>query len=75
MANLWTKFKELLPSDKQQIGVVAAVLSDGSRRITMPAGADVRITGGSSSVGQSVLFVRDEYIMDVPTLATTSQTV
>ena len=36
MANVWTKFKQLLPNNAQQIGVVETVHLDGTTTIELP---------------------------------------
>lgn len=70
MANVWTKFKELLPNQAQQIGVVETVHADGTSTITLPDGAKLRVTGVAVAVGHSALIEGNKIITEVPTLAT-----
>ena len=53
--NLWSQFKELLPSDALQIGTVREIDGDRSR-IELPDGAFVWVAGSTVPVGSGCYF-------------------
>ena len=53
--NLWSQFKELLPSDALQIGTVREIDGDRSR-IELPDGAFVWVAGSTIPVGSGCYF-------------------
>lgn len=70
MANVWTRFQELLPNRSQQIGEVATVHPDGTSTITLPTGATVRVIGDQVAAGNSALIEGNRIVAPVPTLPT-----
>ena len=66
--NLWSQFKELLPSDALQIGTVREIDGDRSR-IELPDGAFVWVSGRSVAVGNSAYFKGEAVIGEAPSLA------
>ncbi len=72
MANVWTKFKQLLPNNAQQIGVVDTVHTDGTTTVTLPTGDSLRVTGDTVPAGNSALIEGNKILTEVPTLPTTT---
>ncbi len=62
MANLWQKFRALLPGSPILSGEVITDHSDGSYTVTLAGGGTIRVTG-SANVGERVL-IRDHLIID-----------
>ncbi len=57
MANLWAKFKSLIPEEPLIIGTVSSINADGTSTITTYTGGTMRIKGQSVAVGAKA-FVR-----------------
>jgi len=70
MANVWTKFKALLPSRSQLTGKVLTVHSDGTSTIELPDGANLRVTGDTVAVDAWALVEGSRIIAEVPALPT-----
>ncbi len=70
MANVWTKFKQLIPNAAQQIGVVATVHPDGTSTLNLPDGSTLRVTGDSVTAGNAALIEGNRIVTEVPTLPT-----
>ncbi|MCK5679953.1 hypothetical protein KAI46_03985 [bacterium] len=72
MANVWTKFKQLLPNNAQQVGVVETVHLDGTTTIELPGGSKLRVIGEGVGAGNSALIEGNRIITEVPSLPTSS---
>jgi len=70
MANVWTKFRDLLPSRAQMIGEVLSVHADGTSTIELPDGTSLRVTGDSVAVAAWALVEGNRIISEVPALPT-----
>jgi len=70
MANVWTKFRELLPFRVQMIGEVVTVHSDGTSTIDLPDGSRFRVVGDSVAVDGWALVEGNRIINEVPALPT-----
>lgn len=70
MANVWTKFKDLLPSRAQLSGKVLTVHTDGTSTIELPDGSRLRVIGDSVAVDGWVLAEGNRIISEVPDLPT-----
>ncbi len=75
MANVWTQFKELLPSKLQYTGQVTTVHADGTSTVTLLGGSTVRVIGDLVSSGNHVLIEGDRILMEVPNLTSYEQAV
>ena len=64
--NLWSQFKELLPSDALQIGTVREIDGDRSR-IELPDGAYVWVAGSTVPVGSGCYFQGGKVVEGVST--------
>ncbi len=78
MANVWTQFKELLPSEYQFIGEVTAIHSDAMSTIQMMTETDgvpdtVRVFGDTVAVGKFALVEGNKIISEVADITTTEQ--
>jgi len=62
--NLWSQFKELLPSDALQIGTVREIDGDRSR-IELPDGAFVWVAGSTVPVGSGCYFQGGKVVEEV----------
>lgn len=57
MANIWTSFLRLLPSNPLLVGTVADNTSeDGTSVLTLPDGSIVRVRGHGVAVGSKAFF-------------------
>ena len=63
--NLWSQFKELLPSDALQIGTVREIDGDRSR-IELPDGAFVWVAGSTVPVGSGCYFQGGKVVEGIP---------
>jgi len=74
MANVWTQFKELIPSDYQYIGTVLTVNADDTSLIALVSDntQHVLVIGSTVLVGKDVLIKGNMIIKEVPTLPTYS---
>ena len=72
--NLWSQFKELLPSDALQIGTVREIDGDRSR-IELPDGAFVWVAGSGVEVDRKVYFQSGEIKEEGPDLAVEEVTI
>ena len=70
MANVWTKFRDLLPSRAQLTGNVLMVHADGTSTIELPDGSNLRVTGDFVAVDAWVLVEGNRIIGEVPALPT-----
>ncbi len=70
MANVWTKFRDLLPSRAQLTGRVLTVHSDGTSTVELPDGSNLRVTGDSVAVDGWALVEGNRIIGEVPNLPT-----
>ncbi len=59
--NLWSQFKELLPSDALQIGTVREIDGDRSR-IELPDGAFLWVAGSTVPVGSGAIFKGERWL-------------
>ena len=72
--NLWSQFKELLPSDALQIGTVREIDGDRSR-IELPDGAFVWVAGSGVEVGKNAYFQSGEIKEEAPDIIISEVTV
>ena len=72
--NLWSQFKELLPSDALQIGTVREIDGDRSR-IELPDGAFVWVAGSTVPVGSGCYFQGGKVVEEAPSNATLNVTI
>lgn len=70
MANVWTQFQRLLPSEALLAGQVTAHNSDGTSTIILPDGATLRALGQSVAVGARALVRSGEIVAEAPDLPT-----
>jgi hypothetical protein len=68
MANVWTQFKKLLPSDAILAGQVTAHNTDGTSTITLPDGSQIKALGTSVTVGQRAFVRAGEVLGPAPGL-------
>ncbi len=74
MANLWTKFKELIPSDTLQVGEVVQIIGDKSE-IRLPSNEVVWVSGSSVAIGKNAYFKGGEITQEAPNLTVENITV
>ena len=58
VADLWNRFKSLLPSSPVLVGTVTTLHGNGTCTVTMPGGGTVRVVGESVATGKKV-FIKD----------------
>lgn len=75
MANVWTQFKELLPSKYQFIGQVTTVNADGTSTITLMDSSTVRVIGDTVAQNNYALVEGNRIIAEVANLPTSDQAV
>lgn len=68
MANIWTKFKSLLPTDIVQIGTVQQVYNDGTSLIQLIGGGTIRVNGASVSTGNNCYIKNGAITQQAPNL-------
>lgn len=68
MANVWTKFKSLLPEDVVQIGTVEHVYNDGTSLVVLIGGGQQRVTGNNVSAGNNCYIKNGEITQQAPNL-------
>lgn len=70
MANVWTKFKQLLPSNAQAVGLVETVHFDGTTTLVLPDGSKLRVTGDQVLSGSWAMIEGNRIVGEVPALPT-----
>lgn len=71
MANLWTKFKSLIPEEPLIIGTVSSINADGTSTITTFTGGTMRVKGQSVPVGAKAFVRFGEITAAAPNLPVT----
>lgn len=68
MANLWAKFKSLIPEEPLVIGRIISINGDGTSTVELFDGGRMRVKGQSVPVGQQAFVRFGEIIGPAPTL-------